>query len=390
MAEDQKIADYVARHRLSVEPDFVDEESARPISVVVPAFNEAEHIEQTVESIANSSEASGDLAEIVVVDNASADETASLVRGLKRARTPIRLLFNGDKGVAPTRKRGMDQVVVAHHQFGQPERSKYIMMTDGDTLVPEGWIDAIYQGFTRGKPNMVTGVYEYPPYVDETIFSETGLAQFFRRLSLLSYFLMEQAYSVVHTIGANSGIEVVSYADVDGINPNLPREEDYDLGIKTRLHGGKIALIPQAVQTSPRRALIAMLREVDFANTNGANEDLRGNDQTLLSLVLAKHSVDAWIDQEKLREGYIILGRIVLPALKGDLNLQPLREFLGPNHPFIMELNLLIAAKNRDEAASGKWDNEKTRAIAKAFAFQHGQSLIEMIDPLLKLNQPVF
>lgn len=372
---------YIKSHRIKSHPDADLADPKRPLSVVIPAYNEAQNIAKTIDSIIASSTSSGDLAEIIVVDNASTDNTPHIVKDYRNHSTPVRLLPNGIKGIAPTRKTGMDAVAEAHHSKGLADFvARYIIMTDGDTTVPEGWLGAIFNQFKTSNSDMVTGVYEYPTWVDEQIYIKTGLALFFKKLSLLSLFLMEQGCSVVPTIGSNSGIEVVSYAAVGGVNQYLPRGEDHNLGEKVNQKNGLISTISTAVQTSPRRALEAMLKKVDFATLNTNWTDVRGSDQELLKLVLNEHSKESFKDQKLLREGYIIFGRVVLPILTGKLDSGPLIEFLGNDHSFVKELKLLIEEKSKDEYRSGAWSREKTEKIAKDFSFLHASSVVSYCE----------
>ena len=76
MADQQKIAGYNYKRRMK-------------LSIVIPAYNEARTIEAILDRI---NEAVGDFHEIVVVDDASSDETANLVRKRAAADSRIRLL----------------------------------------------------------------------------------------------------------------------------------------------------------------------------------------------------------------------------------------------------------------------------------------------------------
>jgi glycosyltransferase involved in cell wall biosynthesis len=76
MADQQKIAEYSYQRRMK-------------LSIVIPAYNEARTIEAILDRI---NEAVSDFHEIVVVDDASSDETANLVRKRTTGDSRIRLL----------------------------------------------------------------------------------------------------------------------------------------------------------------------------------------------------------------------------------------------------------------------------------------------------------
>jgi glycosyltransferase involved in cell wall biosynthesis len=76
------------------------------MSVVVPAYNEEEAIGATLDALRGWLDAAGRPYEIVVVDNASQDGTAEVVRGLRDER--VRLLVNDvNRGKGFSVRRGM-------------------------------------------------------------------------------------------------------------------------------------------------------------------------------------------------------------------------------------------------------------------------------------------
>jgi glycosyltransferase involved in cell wall biosynthesis len=353
---------------------------SRPISVTIPAYNEEEVLTQTIQSLDISSQHAGNIAEVIIVDNMSTDSTAQIVRDAHSCVTPVTLMQNPIKGIASTRKMGMDQVFL-HHIVNDVQNTnrRVLVMTDGDTQFPIDFIKSYMELFEGKNPDMVTGVYEYPAWVDEGIFSLTGISDFYKTLSQISLFLMQHSMSIAPTIGSNSGIEVGSYAAVDGINQDLKRSEDHDLGKRVRTKKGHIEIIPSVVYTSPRRALVAMAKHVDFAHTNLLNEDIRCNDSQLLDLALRSNSKDAWLDEQKLREGYIVFGRIALPFLSGELELTHMQNFFGIKHPFVEILSALGKEKLKDEASSGRWSQEKLEKIAKEFSFHFSHLLTNSV-----------
>jgi glycosyltransferase involved in cell wall biosynthesis len=97
------------------------ERTGREVSVVVPAYNEAGHVEQELEAIANVMRQTGWEFEILLVDDGSTDGTAEAaaatgVRVLRRAR---------NRGYGSTLKLGID-----HARYG------WILITDADGTYP--------------------------------------------------------------------------------------------------------------------------------------------------------------------------------------------------------------------------------------------------------------
>jgi glycosyltransferase involved in cell wall biosynthesis len=93
------------------------------LSVVIPAFNEAEYIGDTLESLilaAQSVKAGGADVEIIVVDNASTDRTAALATG-----AGARVVHESEHNIARVRNSG---TAMAAHDV--------LVFLDADTRVP--------------------------------------------------------------------------------------------------------------------------------------------------------------------------------------------------------------------------------------------------------------
>ena len=115
---------------------------APPVSVVVPAYNEAVGIEATVRSLLASSYA-GPL-EVVVVDDGSTDGTADIVDGLGLdAVTVVRQPNTGKAGALAT------GTAVARHDL--------LVMLDGDTVFEADTVRWLVQPLRDGRVGAVSG-----------------------------------------------------------------------------------------------------------------------------------------------------------------------------------------------------------------------------------------
>jgi glycosyltransferase involved in cell wall biosynthesis len=76
------------------------------VSVILPVYNEADHIARAVESICAATPAGVDL-EVLVVDGMSTDGTRGIVRGLAERHPSVRLLDNPEKTVPFAMNRGI-------------------------------------------------------------------------------------------------------------------------------------------------------------------------------------------------------------------------------------------------------------------------------------------
>ncbi|HEX6968672.1 MAG TPA: glycosyltransferase [Micromonosporaceae bacterium] len=108
--------------------------------VVVPAYNEAARIGATLDALA----AQHDLDfTLLVVDNGSTDETATLVRDFAaRAPMPVRLIEEPEKGVGCAVDSGFRHAI-AHG-------ARLLARTDADCLPRPGWVAAARAALSAG------------------------------------------------------------------------------------------------------------------------------------------------------------------------------------------------------------------------------------------------
>ncbi len=112
----------------------------RPVSVIVPAYNEKECIEATIRSL----KASEHPIEIIVVDDGSTDETAAIVRGLNLPG--VRLIRQANGGKPAALNNGIKHA-----------RYDIIVMIDGDTVFEPATIRLLVQPFSRPSVGAVSG-----------------------------------------------------------------------------------------------------------------------------------------------------------------------------------------------------------------------------------------
>ncbi|WP_345418931.1 glycosyltransferase, partial [Actinomycetospora chlora] len=111
-----------------------------PVSVVVPAYNEAENIEATVRSIL----ANDHPLEVVVVDDGSTDGTADLLEDLALPR--VRVVRQENAGKSAALNRG---VAAAKHDL--------IVMIDGDTIFQPDTVGQLVAPFADPGTGAVAG-----------------------------------------------------------------------------------------------------------------------------------------------------------------------------------------------------------------------------------------
>jgi cellulose synthase/poly-beta-1,6-N-acetylglucosamine synthase-like glycosyltransferase len=114
-----------------------------PVSIVVPAHNEAVGIERAVRSLAASDYPAGSF-EVIVVDDGSTDGTPDIVERLALAN--VRLLRQANQGKPVALNRG---AAAARHP--------YIVTVDGDTVFERGTLRALVGPFRDPRVGAISG-----------------------------------------------------------------------------------------------------------------------------------------------------------------------------------------------------------------------------------------
>ena len=101
------------------------------VSIVVPTYNRSSMLAGALETLANQKLDPGLSSEIVVVDNASTDETRDVVEGLRVAHPAarIRYVYEARQGQAFALNRGAAEA-----------RGDWIAIFDDDQLAPPSWL----------------------------------------------------------------------------------------------------------------------------------------------------------------------------------------------------------------------------------------------------------
>ncbi|HWW77791.1 MAG TPA: glycosyltransferase family 2 protein, partial [Pyrinomonadaceae bacterium] len=122
----------------------------RPVtaSVIIPVFNKAEFTFQCLRSLVREVDF-GDT-EVIVVDNASTDETAELLSHFKGF---VRVIRNAEN-------RGF---VDACNQGAAESRGRYLVFLNNDTVVLPGWLEALVETAGRDESAGAVGsLFLYP------------------------------------------------------------------------------------------------------------------------------------------------------------------------------------------------------------------------------------
>lgn len=123
-----------------MEPGPTFSEANRPlVSVVIPAYNEARRLPQTLQRVDDYFSHQNYPVEIIVVDDGSTDETRSVVRAFGTSHPRVQLIENDHRGKGYTVRTGM-----------LAARGHIVLFSDADLSTPIEDIEKLLPWFERG------------------------------------------------------------------------------------------------------------------------------------------------------------------------------------------------------------------------------------------------
>jgi len=115
------------------------------ISIIIPAYNSAETIRRTVDSVL--AQTFQDF-ELIVIDDGSKDNTCEVLQSYKDKR--LRIYHQKNQGPALTRNRGIELA-----------RGEYLMFIDSDDYIESGYLEMYYREAIVKKADLVIGGYKH-------------------------------------------------------------------------------------------------------------------------------------------------------------------------------------------------------------------------------------
>jgi cellulose synthase/poly-beta-1,6-N-acetylglucosamine synthase-like glycosyltransferase len=228
------------------------------ISVVIAARNEQENIGPCLDAIAAQTYPSG-LFEIIVVDDASTDNTAALVEQSKHrySTLSIHIIRLGDTVPNPSpKKRALSEGI-------SQSRGKLIVTTDADCTMGPGWLHSIASCYENQASKMIVSPVSLSPNnnffekmqaLEFIGFSGTGGASLYYNKPLMCN-------------GANLAFEKEAFNEAGGYsgNEHLASGDDMFLMLKTDTrYPGSVVFnkCPQAiVNTAPCKTLASFFAQ---------------------------------------------------------------------------------------------------------------------------------
>jgi peptidoglycan/xylan/chitin deacetylase (PgdA/CDA1 family)/GT2 family glycosyltransferase len=204
------------------------------VSVVIPAYNEENYLPACLESIKNQDYAAE--YEVIVVDNASTDNTAKIARDWG-----AKVVYESKRSPACARQKGAELAT-----------GKIIAFIDADTRAPAHWLSTIVWRFLC-NPEMaaVSGPYAY---CDAGKFSKISsyVGGF---LNIITDQLFRKVFGKGGAIwGCNFAVRRSALMEVGGFDTSIKfYGEEYELSLRLR-KAGKGCIMPRLfVLTSARR-----------------------------------------------------------------------------------------------------------------------------------------
>jgi glycosyltransferase involved in cell wall biosynthesis len=187
------------------------------VSIIIPAFNEQENIIPALMSLCNNQTEKS--VEIIVIDNNSIDNTASIVK-----RCGVVCISEPKQGITNARNAGLLTAA-----------GTYILNADADTIYPKNWIDEMTNPLINNDRLAITyGKFSFIPIAD------TGRIVYYFYEILADITRLYNNYKkteAVNVYGFNSCFRRKQGAMVDGFNHPPGTNEDGYLALKL-LNGG--------------------------------------------------------------------------------------------------------------------------------------------------------
>lgn len=199
------------------------------VSVVIPAHNEESWLPTCLAAFRNQVDAPA--FELIVVDNASTDQTATVARELGAV-----VVTESRPGVSFAREAGF-----------RASRGQIIATSDADSSVPSDWLSSIVKYF-EAHPTVVAvgGPVAYD-------FAEPQLKKIINRAIPVLHEIDRQVHhGKVHFVGANFAVRRSAFEEIGGFSTSLARGEDLDLAHRLA-KVGQVDFVPEIVVTTSDR-----------------------------------------------------------------------------------------------------------------------------------------
>lgn len=124
------------------------------VSIIICTCNRADDLRQTLDAIGRLTIPDGYQCDLTVVDNASTDTTADMVKSLTLANMPLHYLLE------PRRGKGY-----AYNAGIAAASGDILLFTDDDVRPPDGWLEGLCGPIAAGEADAVAGGMKLAPHL---------------------------------------------------------------------------------------------------------------------------------------------------------------------------------------------------------------------------------
>lgn len=208
------------------------------LSFVIPAYNEEDYIGDCIESIRNEAATSPYPVEIIVVNNASTDRTATLARSYPG----VTVIDEPRKGLVRARNAGF---------FASS--GELIANIDADSRLPRGWLKKVFDAFLRDSNLVVLS----GPFIHYDLSSRMrrSLVWFWYSLVFVSQWIMKTFFGTGAFVqGGNYVVRRRALEAIGGYDTRIEfYGEDSDIGRRIVKVGKVVFTFALPVYSSARR-----------------------------------------------------------------------------------------------------------------------------------------
>ncbi len=223
------------------------------ISVIIPTYNRCEMLGGALESLLRQKTDDAFSYEIIVIDNASTDDTERVVEQVAaQAPIPVRYFYHAIPGPAPARNRGLAE-----------SHGDWIAFFDDDELATPDWLAELYRAALETKAPVIGGAMHLD-LPQETL---DRLGRYVRHTSFreIDYYPTIHPYTDKRLPGTNNALVARRVFDGTGEfdTTKVCGGSDSDFFIRARAAGNEMMYTPHAVvrhRVAPNRLTREHLR----------------------------------------------------------------------------------------------------------------------------------
>jgi glycosyltransferase involved in cell wall biosynthesis len=131
------------------------------VSIIICTRDRAESLRETLASIGQCALPPDVTAELIVVDNGSADATPEVIANTQLANLPLRCVKESAPGLSRARNAGL-----------RATDADVVIFTDDDVRVPADWIEGMCRPIFSGDADAVAGGVHFPPAQEQALSAE--------------------------------------------------------------------------------------------------------------------------------------------------------------------------------------------------------------------------